>query len=80
MIEKLHNRPEKQFMRFERDVESFNEVAVAVMRDLHVAVIDVHTTVKCAMNDYLGTDGVHMTDSGYKRLGGVVADAIASLV
>jgi 4-hydroxy-tetrahydrodipicolinate synthase len=68
---------EKDFDRFNRDVEAYNQVADRVMDAYGVAVNDLHRAIVAAgVADCVSADGVHMTDQGYAILTRHVAAAI----
>ncbi len=71
----------KDFDRFEADVDAYNAAAVAVAREFDVPVNDLHAAVIAAGRDaLLLPDGVHLTDSGYALLGAAVARAVLDVI
>ncbi|MBI1786993.1 MAG: SGNH/GDSL hydrolase family protein [Acidobacteria bacterium] len=60
------------FARHEKDVAAFNRIATPLMRRLKLPICDLHEGVA----EFLGNDGVHYTEDGYRRLAEQVAGAI----
>jgi lysophospholipase L1-like esterase/poly(3-hydroxybutyrate) depolymerase len=66
------------FDRFDADVERYNTVALAVMRELDVPVHDLNALVRDAgPEEMLRADGTHYTPEGNTLLAEAVADCIA---
>lgn len=71
--EKLHHA-NKDFDRFEADVEAYNAFAAAHCQELGVEIDDLFDVVERAGKEaILREDGVHFSDEGSRLLGGVVA-------
>ncbi|MBN2004000.1 MAG: SGNH/GDSL hydrolase family protein [Anaerolineae bacterium] len=67
----------KDFDRFEADVDAYNAVAVAVAHEFEVPINDLHAVIVAAGRDaLLLPDGVHFSEAGYTLLGETVAHAI----
>src|ERR1051325_2720023 len=65
----------KEFDLFEADVKRYNAAAVGVMKEVGVAVHDLHWVVEDAgAEKILGADGTHYTPEGKERLAEAVAD------
>jgi lysophospholipase L1-like esterase len=76
VIDERHNTT-KEFDRHNVDVTEYNAMALAVMEEAEVAVLDLNAAVhEMGPEELLGTDGVHFTDDGYVKLGEVVAQAV----
>lgn len=73
-----HAQRGANFDRFDADVERYNTVALAVMRELGVTVHDLNALVREAgPEEMLRPDGTHYTPEGNARLAEAVADCIA---
>jgi len=71
--EKLHHE-NKDFDRFEADVDAYNAAAVALCWELGVDVDDLYSVVgKSGKADLLKADGVHFVEEGSQILGREVA-------
>ncbi len=67
----------KTFDRFEKDVDSYNRVALAIASECDLRVNDLFALVASTGRDsLLQTDGVHFIDEGYTLLGEEVARVI----
>lgn len=67
----------KDFDRFEADVDSYNAVAVDVAREFEIPINNLHAVVVAAGRDrLLLPDGVHFTAPGYALLGATVAGVV----
>ena len=74
VIEDRH-REVKRFVRLNADIDTYNAVALAIMRDEEIPVNDLHRVVlEAGTDDCLSGDGVHMTDVGNAHL----ADAVTA--
>jgi lysophospholipase L1-like esterase len=68
---------EKDFNRFNRDVDAYNQVADAVMKTCGVAINDLHSAVlQAGVTACLSEDGVHMTEVGNR----VLSEQVAGLI
>ncbi|HUR58915.1 MAG TPA: SGNH/GDSL hydrolase family protein [Opitutaceae bacterium] len=70
--------PAKSSGRVENDELRYNEVAVRVMKELGVAIDDLHAFVKPRQATIQRPNNVHFTDEGSAELAGVVAASIES--
>ena len=70
--------PAKSSGRVENDEVRYNEVAVRVMKELGVAIDDLHAFVKPRQGRIQRPNNVHFTDEGSAELAGVVAASIQS--
>ena len=69
----------KPFDRREQDVLAYNAAAAKIAGEAGVTVNDLHEVVMAAgIENCVGPDGVHMTQSGYRVLGEAVAGAVAA--
>lgn len=67
-------------VRYEKDVQKYNEVAEKVMQRHNVPINDLHELVaKTGISKCLEQDGVHLSTFGSEALGKAVADAVAEL-
>ena len=57
-------------------VQAANDRLRAVARNEGAVVIDTFTPLMADLNGYVGSDGLHLTVAGYKRLGEIVFAAI----
>jgi lysophospholipase L1-like esterase len=68
VIDERHNAV-KGFDRFQRDVEAYNRVAVAIMTEANITINDLYGVIQNDdMGECLGRDGVHMTERGNEVL------------
>ncbi len=71
----------KDFDRFEADVDAYNVAAADVAREFAVPLNDLNAVVAAAGRDsLLLPDGVHFTDPGYALLGATAASIIGRLL
>ncbi|MFP3938412.1 MAG: SGNH/GDSL hydrolase family protein [Phycisphaerae bacterium] len=76
VMDEKHAGRGTDFDRYERDVVAYNEAATDLMSDAGATINDLHAVVLSeGVENCVGPDGVHMTDSGYRLLGRAVADA-----
>lgn len=68
--------PAKSSGRVENDEVRYNEVARRVMRELGVAVDDLHAFVKPRQAEIQRPNNVHFTEAGYAQLADLVARSI----
>lgn len=74
--EKWH-RANKEFDRFEVDVQAYNERARTACRNRSIEVNDLYALVESiGRDDILREDGVHFSDGGSRLLAGAVASCI----
>jgi lysophospholipase L1-like esterase len=67
----------KGFDRWEPDVDTYNEVALAIARELEVPVDDLFSVVmQAGKAELLTSDGVHYTPEGSELLGKAVAEFV----
>jgi lysophospholipase L1-like esterase/dienelactone hydrolase len=77
ILDDRHAKRKADFDRLEADVERYNAVAQAVMKEAQVPVHDLHGLVqKGGADNWIGPDGTHYVPEGYQRLGEAVADAV----
>ena len=63
----------RHYKRDEDDVDTYNDIANAVMERNRVEVLDLHEAVNCAGTERLiGPDGVHFTEEGSRLLGSLI--------
>jgi lysophospholipase L1-like esterase len=76
VIDERHNAV-KEFDRYQRDVETYNRAAVAIMMEAGITINELHSSIQ---NDdvaaCIGEDGVHMTEHGNRVLTDAVCRAI----
>jgi acyl-CoA thioesterase-1 len=81
VVEERHNEAGRDFRRFERDVELYNETALRVMRDAGVEVDDLYAfIVERGVEQMIGEDGVHLTPEASRIVGREVAGFIEPIV
>lgn len=73
--EKWHHE-NKEFDRFEADVQRYNEAALAVVNELGIPVDDLFSVVQPERDNYLLPDGVHFTEEASSVLADAVAQAL----
>jgi len=77
ILDEWHAKRGADFDRLEADVERYNTIATAVMKEAAVPVHDLHGIItEGGVARLLGPDGTHYTQEGYQRLGEAVADSI----
>jgi lysophospholipase L1-like esterase/dienelactone hydrolase len=77
IIDDRHAGRKADFDRFDKDVNAYNQRAVAVMAELGVVVDDLNRIVHDGgVGEMLGKDGTHYTPAGYQRLADAAADCI----
>jgi lysophospholipase L1-like esterase/dienelactone hydrolase len=77
ILDERHAKRGADFDRLEADVEVYNTIATAVMKEAAVPVHDLHGIItEGGVARLLGPDGTHYTQEGYQRLGEAVADSI----
>ncbi len=77
ILDQRHARRGADFDRRESDVDHYNAVATAVMREQGVPVDDLHGIIaEGGIENLLDADGTHYTAEGYRRLGEAVADSV----
>lgn len=67
------------FIRYNADIEAYNNAARELMETLGVEVNDLYTVTKAFTND-MYSDWVHCNEEGSKRLAEVVTDKIIHLL
>ena len=67
------------FIRYNADIEQYNQAAQELMESLGVEVNDLYTVTKAFTND-MHSDWVHFNEEGSKRLAEVVTDKIIHLL
>ena len=65
----------REFRRYDADVQAYNRAALKVCRKLHVPVNDLYALSRRNAAQQL-PDGVHFTPEGYQLLGRQVASEI----
>ncbi len=79
--EDLHNArrlADGSFLRYQQDVEVYNEIAVRAASAAGAEVNDLHAVALAAgLEDIQKDDGVHFTEDGSRLLAKAVCDAIA---
>lgn len=73
VIDDIHNRREAGFLRYEKDVRTYNEIASEIMLENHISIIDLFTFTKSLGTD-IYCDHVHYKEEIRK----LQADFIAS--
>jgi len=66
------------FMRFNSDIEKYNEAAKRVLEKMGVTINDLYT-VSAAFDNSLHADFVHFNEEGSKILARAVCDKILSV-
>lgn len=71
-------RQKVDYELLETSAAKYNEIALAVMRELDVPVNDLRTALGAPAEQQrlLGGDGIHFTAAGYEKLGSAVANEI----
>jgi len=73
--------PEDELGRFQKDVQSYNEVAKQVMRKYNVDVNDIYDESVNIHKKYgKGLDDVHYTKKGYEKLGKLISNFIKKYI
>ncbi|MBI1342311.1 MAG: SGNH/GDSL hydrolase family protein [Terrimonas sp.] len=73
--------PENEPGRYDRDVESYNDIAKKVMQANGVGVIDIYPLSKeIHQQDGLGNNNVHYTDEGYRKLSDEICKEVKNLL
>jgi len=76
VIDERHNAV-KEFHRYERDVEAYNEVATLIMKEAGIFINDLFSVI---ISDDIGIclmpDGVHATEHGNNLLTDAVINCI----
>jgi len=81
VIEEWHNEAGRDFRRFTRDVEIYNEAALRIMSEAEVEVDDLHAyLVGRGLETSISEDGVHLTADAYRAVGREVAGFIEPIV
>ena len=71
----------KDFDRYEEDVQRVNDIARYVTDELSIPVDDLYKSVmQAGRDDILLPDGVHYTSQGYELLAHQVASVISPLL
>lgn len=66
-------------LRLNVDVEKYNELAVSIMQELNVEVIDLNTFAKTdTCDDYI--DMVHYNENGYKKMGDYLSGQLLNMI
>lgn len=77
ILDERHAKRRADFDRFEADVQRYNTVAAAVMREAGVPVHDLHWVVgQGGTAAVMNADGTHYSVAGYTRLAEAVADCV----
>lgn len=71
----IEERAKPSFIRYNADIEAYNDAARKLMETLGVEVNDLYTVTK-AFSDDMHSDWVHFNEEGSKRLAEVVTDKI----
>ena len=65
------------FIRYEKDVVSYNDMATSNRMRMQIPVCDLHAVVmKAGFSNVIGPDGTHYTPAGYRLLAETVVQAI----
>ena len=65
------------FIRYEKDVVSYNDMATSNMMRMQIPVCDLHAVVmKAGFPNVIGPDGTHYTPAGYRLLAETVVQTI----
>jgi len=76
VIDERH-QAHKEFKRFQKDVEAYNNVGLRVMTELKVPTVDLHGLIQQHGPDQLLLpDGVHYPESASRLLAEAVANAV----
>lgn len=77
ILDARHAKRGANFDRLEKDVQRYNEAAIAIMLEAGVPVHDLHWVVEQHDPEkLLGADGTHYTKDGYQHLAGAVSDCL----
>ncbi len=70
--------PEHEAGRFQNDAQKYNKVSKRVMSKYNIIVNDIYKKSKAIHKGYgKGTDDVHYTEQGYKKLGKEISDFLS---
>lgn len=75
-----HDTRGVDFRRLQADVLRYNEVALGIVREAGLEVVDLHEATREHASALLGPDGVHFTQEGYDVLAKALAKGIATEV
>jgi lysophospholipase L1-like esterase len=57
-------------------LQTYNSRVQAVARGEGALLVDVYSALVTDLNAYIGIDGLHPTEAGYRRMAALFADAI----
>ena len=80
VIDERHNKV-KPFDRYLRDVQSYNQVALTIMKEAGIVINDLYSVIQGSnIETCLAADGVHFTEFGNKLLTDAVCACLLNVM
>lgn len=76
----IHNKREDGYLRFNKDVINYNEIAKEIMKENNIEIIDLYKFTKSIENDEMYKDHVHFKDNISKKQAEYIYDNIKKYI
>ena len=76
----IHNKREDGYLRFNKDVINYNEIAKEIMKENNIKIIDLYKFTKSIENDEMYKDHVHFKDNISKKQAEYIYDNIKKYI